>query len=400
MMSNGLPAGSSSRTANGRASQGRLSSNTRKRRTQLSAPSPPSSGDSSAALQDLILPGDEIPDHLYRCDYFDIEDQPMLRGFTPADSTLDIPTTTRDLVKLVRNHLKQEQSSAKSTKLSPFISFSRSRHDVEKEIIHPHKSKNRRITYKGAGRSFRLYAVDGRKLELLKLLVINVQGVVELAGWEDDGVWKDEFLVWKGIPEITVVEEAHYDEIKAKRMIELQPLQSPGQQKSKGGNKGTVIIKGSMQKRSNGTDHSDATKKQGQKKPGKGRPPKPEEVRDELKDDEFRVAAIVNHWPQYRNRPTATWYLLRLEEGIGEDSWSKEVDVSNDLLEQYWERRGVENRDLGIAMRKAEKAATEEAAETGRAAEEEIAQEGAAMRRIAEKKIAAEMEKIRAARRM
>ncbi len=74
--------------------------------------------------------------------------------------------------------------------------------------------------------------------------------------------------------------------------------------------------------------------------------------------------------------------------------------MNNDLLEAYWKRRGVENRDLGIEMRKAEKAAVEKAVEIERVAVEEAVVEEVVMREIAEKKIAVEMNRMRAERRI
>ena len=92
---------------------------------------------------------------------------------------------------------------------------------------------------------------------------------------------------------------------------------------------------------SNGTAQSDAAKTPRRKKSRRTPKPKPVEVRNNLKEDEFRVATIVNHWPQYRLRPCATWYVARWEEGINEDHWPKEIDLNNVLLEEYWQRRGL-----------------------------------------------------------
>jgi len=150
---------------------------------------------------------------------------------------------------------------------------------------------------------------------------------------------------------------------------------------------------------SNGTAQSDAAKTPRRKKSRRGPKPKPVEVRNKLKADEFRVDAIVNHWPRYYYRPSASWYLIRFEEGIQEDHWSKEIDVSNDLLDEYWERRGLENREFGVEIEVARKEAAKAEAELERAAAEEAEREEAAMRQIAEKKVAAEMKKMRAARR-
>ncbi|PMD47836.1 hypothetical protein L207DRAFT_506767 [Hyaloscypha variabilis F] len=240
-MSNRLPAGSSSRTANSRAPQTGLSSNARNRTTKQATSSSSAPDDGP---EDFILADGEIPEYLFRSDYFAIEDQPMLNGFTAANSNLEFPTTTNDLVNLVKNHLKQEQPSFKSTKsteLSPFITFSSSREDVQDEIVYEHKSKDGRVTYKGLGRDFRLYAVQGSKLDLLEIEVVSVQQVIEFADLEIEESYKNKFLVWSQVPARAVVEEAHYDEIKALWMDEPE---GSGQQQSNGGNKGAVITIG------------------------------------------------------------------------------------------------------------------------------------------------------------
>jgi len=101
MMSNPSSAGPSSKTANGRASHVGLSSNARKRTSQKIAPSVPLD-DSLTSVKEPILGDDDILKYLYCCNQFDAEDQPMLRGFTAADSTQQFPTTTKGLFKLVK----------------------------------------------------------------------------------------------------------------------------------------------------------------------------------------------------------------------------------------------------------------------------------------------------------
>jgi hypothetical protein len=73
-----------------------------------------------------------------------------------------------------------------------------------------------------------------------------------------------------------------------------------------------------------------------------------------LKEGEFHVAAILDHWPPEYTQRFARSYLLRWKEGIYEDSWSKEIDVSNDLLDEYWAEKGVENRNMALAKEKME----------------------------------------------
>jgi hypothetical protein len=106
-------------------------------------------------------------------------------------------------------------------------------------------------------------------------------------------------------------------------------------------------------------DKLDATNKsKNMEKPEKGgkhgRKPKPEKTRTKLKKGEFHVAAVLDHWPQEWTQRHATHYLLRWEEGIDDDWWSKESDVSNDLLDEYWESKGIENRNVALAKRASE----------------------------------------------
>ena len=69
-----------------------------------------------------------------------------------------------------------------------------------------------------------------------------------------------------------------------------------------------------------------------------------------MKDDEFHVAAILDHWPHRCTRAKAKQHLLRWEEGVYEDSWSNEIDVHGDLLDKYWERKGHEMRQDGAPI--------------------------------------------------
>jgi hypothetical protein len=59
----------------------------------------------------------------------------------------------------------------------------------------------------------------------------------------------------------------------------------------------------------------------------------PETIRDKLESGEFRVAAVVNNWPQYLTQLHATHYMLCWEKSTYGDSWPKDEDVHNDLLD-------------------------------------------------------------------
>lgn len=112
---------------------------------------------------------------------------------------------------------------------------------------------------------------------------------------DDDASHKDMYSVWKQVPEIAVGEKVQYDEINSKRKIELQPAKSPGRRQSKGRNKAPNGI----------TAKSDATQKPRRNNGRIIRPPQPELIRDQLKECEFHVAAVINHWPQEMTWPHA-----------------------------------------------------------------------------------------------
>ena len=86
-----------------------------------------------------------------------------------------------------------------------------------------------------------MYAVRGSKLDFLEIEVVSVPRVIEFADLEIEESYKNKYLVWSQVPARAVVEEAHYDEIKALLMDEPE---GSGQQQSNGGNKGAVITIG------------------------------------------------------------------------------------------------------------------------------------------------------------
>jgi hypothetical protein len=86
-----------------------------------------------------------------------------------------------------------------------------------------------------------LYAAQDSKLDLWEIEVVSVQRVIEFADLEIEETYKNKYLVWCQIPARAVVEEAHYDEIKALLMDEPEGSE---QQQSNGGNKGAVITNG------------------------------------------------------------------------------------------------------------------------------------------------------------
>jgi hypothetical protein len=73
---------------------------------------------------------------------------------------------------------------------------------------------------------------------------------------------------------------------------------------------------------SNAADHAEATTKpKASRKPKIGlRTTENQKIRTELKDDEFHVAAVIDHWPYHWTAGHAQQYLLRWKEGIDDDS--------------------------------------------------------------------------------
>lgn len=291
----------------------------------------------------------------------------MRKGFTADISTLQFPKTANILANKIRNHFGTEPTGKPKAlaELSPFITLWSTKRDVEDEIVRLHRAEDGSIKESGLRESHRLYAIDGTKLGLLKVKVIRIQEVFDSAGLDDDGSHDNEYLVWSEIPKIAVVEEVHYDEIKQKRWNELNPPELDEEQESDGGEgKETAewleLSCADAQLTaigSNAAANQPNTTTRRNSKVHQGHQPRPE--REELRDNEFRVAAVIDHWPYEWTQPHAQQYLLRWKEGVDEDSWSGRRHVHDDLLDEYWARKGLENREIALAKKAAEKEGAE-----------------------------------------
>jgi hypothetical protein len=169
----------------------------------------------------------------------------MRRGFTTEASDLQLPRTANALRNEIEHHIThQELTRTTSAQKNPFITLWSSERFVEDQIIHLRRHKDGRISEKGHT-NWRLYKIDGKKLGLLKIQVVRIQDIVERDedGEDDDESYEWMFLIWSEIPEIAVVMETTYDEIKQKRLKKLEPgvLEADGRQLLKGKNKGTSI---------------------------------------------------------------------------------------------------------------------------------------------------------------